>query len=145
MTEIVRTMARASADIGAVPYRVDIRAGHHSLIADEGTALGGADAGASPFGLLLASLAACTAMTLKMYAERKEWPLDGLHVDLRIARTGDALGIDRTVTLSGALDETQRARLADIVERTPVTLAIKQGVPIATQFLNGAGGEKGPE
>lgn len=134
MTEQSFTIARASADIAETAYEVDIKTGHYALVADEPKARGGNDAGASPFGLLLSSLGACSAITLKMYAERKGWPLAGVHVDLRISRAGDSFAIERTIALRGALDEVQRARLADIVERTPVTLAIRQGVPIATSF-----------
>jgi putative redox protein len=134
MPEEPHTLARASADIGQISYKVDIRAGHHDLVADEPKALGGGDAGASPFGLLLSSLGACTAITLKMYAQRKDWPLEHVHIDLRISRTDDVFAIERAITLRGPLDAAQRARLADIAERTPVTLAIKQGAPITTQL-----------
>jgi putative redox protein len=127
-------MARASARIAAARYRTDIRAGTHDLVADEGAALGGMDAGPAPYELLLSALGACTAMTLKMYAERKGWPLEAVEVDLAYLKGDDAVRIDRGLSIEGPLDADQRARLADIAERTPVTLTLKAGVAIMTHL-----------
>jgi putative redox protein len=127
-------MARAHARIAATRYRTDIRAGTHDLTADEGAALGGLDAGPAPYELLLAALGACTAMTLKMYAERKSWPLEAVEVDLAYFKADDAMRIDRRISIEGPLDADQRARLADIAERTPVTLTLKVGVAIETRL-----------
>ncbi|MFD8083674.1 OsmC family protein, partial [Kitasatospora sp. NPDC059722] len=106
------------------PYHVDVKAGTHPLTADEPARRGGSDSGPEPFALLLASLGSCTAITLRMYAERKEWPLDAVRVRLGYETNGARGRITRRVALSGALDEAQRARLLDICERTPVTLAL---------------------
>jgi putative redox protein len=127
-------MARASARIAAARYRTDVRAGTHDLVADEGAALGGMDAGPAPYELLLSALGACTAMTLKMYAERKGWPLEAVEVDLAYLKTDDAMRIDRGLSIEGPLDADQRARLADIAERTPVTLTLKAGVAVMTHL-----------
>lgn len=118
-------------DAAAAPYAVKVRAGHHTLVADEPVSAGGGDAGASPFGLLLSSLGACTAITLRMYTERKKWPLAGIHVRLAYRWEGDAPHIDRDLTLKG-LDADQRARCAEIAEKTPVTRALKHGITIKT-------------
>lgn len=75
-------MAHAIADIGTSNYSVSLVAGHHALIGDEGLALGGKDLGPAPHELLCAALAACTAITLRMYAQRKDWPLSAVHVDV---------------------------------------------------------------
>lgn len=128
-------VARAKADIGAKSYEVAIKAGHHELIADEPPAIGGQDAGPAPFALLLSALGACTAITLRMYADRKQWPLESAHVELRYLKQDDAASIDRRLTLVGGLTADQRERLADIAERTPVTLALKSGVPIQTALV----------
>ena len=125
-------MAHATADIGTSNYPVTLVAGHHELRADERAAAGGQDSGASPHELLCAALAACTAITLRMYAQRKEWPLRGAHVDVLLHIEGKDHRITRRLRLAGDLDEAQRARLADIAERTPVTLTLKQGVAITT-------------
>jgi putative redox protein len=128
------TLARAHASIGAARYAVTITSGHHSLQADESPALGGQGVGPAPYDLLLSSLGACTSITLKMYAERKQWDLQALRVDLRYSRDGDKARIDRALTIEGNLDDAQRARLADVAERTPVTLTLKSGVEILTEL-----------
>jgi putative redox protein len=107
-------------------------AGHHQLCADERAELGGQDVGPAPYELLCAALCACTAITLRMYAERKKWPLRAVHVDVRYTQEGKKGAIARVLTFEGELDGEQRARLADVAERTPVTLTLKQGVPITT-------------
>ena len=121
-------MAHAKASIGATNYLVAIVAGHHQLIADEPAKLGGQDAGPAPFELLCSALCACTAITLRMYAERKQWPLTAVRVDAHFKEGA----ITRVLSLDGELDKEQRARLADIAERTPVTLTLKQGLSITT-------------
>jgi putative redox protein len=115
-------------------YRLDIDAAGHALIADEGPSLGGADAGPSPFALVLAGLAACTGITLRMYAERHDWKDVGLKVELGLRLGQGRPAISRRVEVEGAPDEAALARLRDIVERTPVTLALKSGFEIATRL-----------
>lgn len=127
-------MAHGVARIGRDQYRTQIDVGGHPLVADEPQALGGANAGPAPYDLLLASLGACTAITLRMYADRKTWPLDSVDVALHFSRNEDGSAkIDRALTIVG-LDDEQKARLLDIAERTPVTLTLKGGVPIATRL-----------
>jgi putative redox protein len=125
-------MAQGSARIGNDHYRTEISVGGHAIIADEGVGLGGQNLGPAPYDLLLASLGACTAITLRMYADRKGWPLASVDVALRL-HGQDERRIDRVLTIAG-LDEDQMARLADIAERTPVTLTLKGGLPIATRL-----------
>ena len=128
-------MTNVTASIGKTNYTVAIQAGAHTLAADEPLARGGQDAGPAPRELLLAALASCTAITLRMYAERKQWALDSVHVDTRLRIEADKkVAIDRVLTLSGDLNDEQRARLADIAERTPVTLTLKSGVEIHTSL-----------
>jgi len=126
-------MAHAKATIGLTNYATAITVGHHQLTADEGAELGGKDAGPAPYDLLCSALAACTAITLRMYAQRKGWALNAVQVDTHFHRQGKDGAIERTLKFEGELDDEQRARLADIAERTPVTLTLKQGVPIATK------------
>ena len=125
-------MSHAQASIGTTNYAVAITAGRHQLSADEGAALGGKDTGPSPYDLLCSALCACTAITLRMYAERKQWPLRGVQADVHFARHGTEAAITRVLRFDGELDDAQRARLADIAERTPVTLTLKQGLTITT-------------
>ena len=126
-------MAHGSARIGRDKYRTEIEVGGHRLVSDEKATLGGADAGPGPYDLILAGLGACTAITLRMYADRKQWPLDSVEVRLKTVRDGENLRIERTLVVAG-LDDAQKARLADIAERTPVTLTLKSVVPIRTSL-----------
>src|SRR3989442_11968233 len=117
-------------------YACLIRAGRHALAADESTARGGTDTGPAPYQLLLSGLAACTAITLRMVAARKGWELGSIHVDVELHK--DAEGgrdrITRVISLTGPLDDRQKAALADIAEKTPVTKTIKAGATIETKF-----------
>ena len=97
-------VADAAATIGTDRYHVDLQAGRHALAADEPADHGGADTGPPPFGLLLSGLGACTAITLRMYADRKQWPLEG--VDIQLAYTVKdraSRWIDRQISLRGPL------------------------------------------
>ena len=127
-------MAHGTASIGKDRYRTEITVGGHALVADEPPALGGGAAGPAPYDLLLASLGACTAITLRMYANRKAWPLESVEVGLRLSGQHPDRRIDRTLKIIG-LDPEQAARLADIAERTPVTLTLKAGLPIDTTLV----------
>jgi len=128
-------MAHAKASIGTANYPTAVVTGHHTLTADEAPALGGKDVGPGPYELLTSALAACTAITLRMYAKRKQWPLRGLTVALTVVKAADdALQIERSVTLEGDLSAEQRARLAEIAEKTPVTKALRSGFAIHTNI-----------
>ncbi|OAN64078.1 OsmC family protein [Sphingomonas sp. TDK1] len=127
-------MVHATAHIGPERMETRIQAGHHAIVADEPPGNGGQDAGPAPYDLLLAALAACTAMTLRMYADRKGWRIDSIDVDLRILGVAEGRHIKRTLTIAGP-DAAGRARLAEIAERTPVTLTLKQGIAIETTLV----------
>jgi putative redox protein len=125
---------------GADPYRVDIIAAGHGLVADEPPANGGRNAGPAPFDLVVAGLAACTMITLRMYAERKGWAGFDITARLRHRMEEGAHFIDRQVEVSGVPDEAGLERLRDIVERTPVTLALKPAFTISTKLAHVAAG-----
>ena len=117
-------------------YGQKIESSGHLLTADEPVSRGGTDSGPTPYGLLLAALGACTSITLRMYAERKEWDLGSIRVALRHEKTADGGDhIEREVTFSAPLTDEQRARLAEIAEKTPVTKTIRAGASIHTQLL----------
>ncbi len=128
-------MAHASGRIGTGKYGTDIATGHHTLVADEGPELGGKDAGPAPYDLLSSALAACTVITLRMYADRKEWPVTAVHADIHFRRDDAKVeSIDRVLRIEGAVDAEQKKRMADIAERTPVTLTLKRSLEIRTTF-----------
>jgi len=108
---------------GNGPYAQFVTAGHHVMAADEPEQLGGRDTGPSPYEYLLAGLGACTAMTLRMYTDRHDWPLRRITVTLRheTVHTGDKNPATdrfvRIIELNGDLNGEQRAKLLDIAER----------------------------
>jgi putative redox protein len=100
---------------------VDATIGPHTIRFDEPVDTpGGTDTGPAPTRMLLASLGACEAITLKMYAARKGWPLQDVHVTLNGSMVDGVFVIRRHLVVDGQLDESQRARLHDIVNRCPV-------------------------
>jgi putative redox protein len=121
-----------------------IQAGTHRLLADEPTSVGGLDTGLSPYDLLLAALGACTAMTVRLYADRKDLPLDRVRVHLTHekihaadcehceTREGKIDRIDRAITFEGKLDEAQRQRLLEIADKCPVHRTLTSEVDIRT-------------
>ena len=123
-------------------YRTTLTARQHVFTADEPPAAGGADSAATPYELLLGALAACTAMTLHMYAARKQWPLEDVAVRLRSVRVhaadcenceADAVGIshlEREIDLVGPLTTEQRDRLLTIADRCPVKQSIERGIHV---------------
>lgn len=128
-------MTHAHGTIGSDHYAVRIDASGHAIVADEPRSNGGANVGPAPYDLLLASLAACTTITLRMYADRKEWNVTSISVDLRFVREGKVERIERKIALDGDLSDEQRARIAEIAEKTPVTLSLKNGLAIHTELM----------
>ncbi len=119
--------------------RSEIDARGHALVADEPADAGGEDAGPAPHDYLLASLGACTAITLRLYAERKGWALRRVCVRVRRGepsqRASDGVRVEhlqRDIELEGELDEAQRARLVEIAERCPVHRTLTADIEIAT-------------
>jgi putative redox protein len=130
--------ATVVGDGRAPRYLQKIQCGKHAIVADEPADGGGANAGPSPFDYLVSGLGACTSITLRMYAERKSWSLGTVTVDLQLKREKDENRIERTVSISVSLTEAQRAKLAEICEKTPITRAIKPGISIETRLVDGS-------
>ena len=108
----------------------DITIGDHKLVADEPTDAGGNDEGPSPTRLLAASLAACTAITIEMYAERKEWDLDDVEVEVEPDRDDQPKGFTVTIKVPKELPEEQRERLLQIAAKCPVHRALSHETPV---------------
>ncbi len=138
----LQTNKQVVVRLGSDGYTTEIMAGRHGLIADESEKLGGNDFGPSPYELLSASLGACTAMTLQMYARRKQWDLKEVKVHLSYAK--DYLEdcqtcekpeskidhFDRIIELEGNLSEVQRNRLLEIAEKCPVHKTLHNSIVV---------------
>ena len=130
------------ARVGENGYRTDLEINGYALIADEPTTVGGTGLGPSPYELLLGALGSCTAMTLRMYASRKQWPLESVVIRLRdtpphmkdceecATSSVGVRSIDRIVELHGPLAPEQRARLMEIADRCPVKQTLSRGIQI---------------
>ena len=130
---------------GAGRYTQRVQVGRHNLIADEPTSVGGEDAGPGPFDYLLASLGACTTMTLRMVAERKGWSLDPVEVTLSQqhihaqdctdceSREGKVLEIERTIRLPRSIDPAIAQQLMVIADRCPVHRALSGEIKVRTR------------
>lgn len=129
---------------GASGFRTEIAARGHTLVADEPVAVGGTNAGPTPYDYLAAALGSCTAMTVRMYADRRGWPLEGVTVRLRHSRVHEKdceeceaqpVGIDqieREVELAGPLTEEQYEGLLRIADRCPVGQTLARGLRITS-------------
>ena len=132
------TIPAVHASTTSTPYTVALGDDlGHNWLADEPVEGGGANAGPSPHRLLLSALGACTAITLEMYAARKQWPLTGVSVELRFNPEGTPVAgndITRAITLQGPLSEEQRSRLVQIANACPIHKVLTGEVRIATRL-----------
>tara|TARA_R110002167_G_scaffold128570_2_gene310899 strand:+ start:3203 stop:4414 length:1212 start_codon:yes stop_codon:yes gene_type:complete len=143
----LKTSKQVVVRIGNQDLTTDIIAAGHSLIADEPVNVGGNDFGPSPYDLLLSSLGACTAMTLRLYADRKQWDLDEVIVHLSHNKDyatdckdcdqpqSKIDHIEKSIELQGNLDETQKKRLLFIAEKCPVHKTLQQSVTITSNLI----------
>lgn len=140
-----QVVARTAADEG---FLTDVNAGGHALLADEPEAAGGTGRGPSPYDLLVGALGACTSMTLQLYARRKGWPLDAATVRLTHGKVhardcadcetkdGHIDTIERTIELTGALDDDQRAKLLEIADKCPVHRTLHGEIKVRTRLAS---------
>ena len=127
-------------------FTTAVQAGPHHLVADEPESVGGSNLGPTPYDLVAAGLGACTGMTLRMYADRKGWPLEATEVRLEHKKVyahdcEDCQDpqqkidrVERIITLTGPLDEQQRARLLEIADKCPVHKTLESGMRVVTKM-----------
>lgn len=142
---VLKTDSMVLAQTDEEPYLTQIQAGDFQLLADEPKDMGGQNLGPNPYELLASSLAACTNMTLRMYADRKQWPLESIrvHVDYDSNYSEDVQHCEdekrrmgkftRRIELIGPLDEKQKNRLMQMADRCPVHRTLESGVAISTE------------
>jgi putative redox protein len=121
--------------LGPTDFPTTIEARTHVVRSDEPADKGGTDTGLEPMELLLGSLGACTAITLRMYARRKGWALDGVHVDAAFDQQQGTRLIHVTVRCEGELDVDQRARLLQIANACPVHKLLTTGAMVDTRLV----------
>jgi len=130
----VKRIASALVTSTGPNYTQSIETGGFRFLADETRGAGGQNAGPAPYDLLLAGLGACTAITLKMYADRKGWDIGALKVSLTLSKDADGgTFIDRTLDSDATLDDGQWLKLLDIASKTPVTKTLLAGASITTR------------
>ncbi|MFZ1618847.1 MAG: OsmC family protein [Flavobacteriales bacterium] len=123
--------------IGRDHYRMEVRTATLKVIADEPAENGGTGQGFNAHQLLAAALGACTNATLRMYADRKEWPLEAIDTEVAISHgeSFDITEIKRSIRLTGALDQTQRTRLLEIADRCPIHRTLSGTISIGTKLV----------
>ena len=133
MATMILANATVSGERGYA-QRISTTTGH-AITSDEPERRGGTNTGAAPFDLMLASLGACTAITMRMYADRKQWTLGAIEVKLRLIKEGDEpMHVERKISVTETLDAEQRSKLLEIADKTPVTKALAPGLPSHTSF-----------
>ena len=120
-------------------FQLTVRSGEHTLLVDEPASVGGLGTGLSPYELVSAGLAACTVMTMRLYANRKGFPLERASTTVKHDKVSDMMPPDRftrTVVLEGPLNDEQRARILEIADRCPVDLTLIRGSDVQTELLS---------
>jgi putative redox protein len=127
-------IAGAYGKIDRAQYRTVITSGKHTVLADEPEDKGGTDTAMNPFELLLASLASCTVITLRMYINRKMWIIEEIGVNLELFRTAEGVFIESKLSFKGELTDEQRKRLITIADACPVHKLLVGNVVINTSL-----------
>ncbi|HEV8514906.1 MAG TPA: OsmC family protein [Cyclobacteriaceae bacterium] len=123
-----------TAIIGKERYKTELITNGHHLVADEPEEVGGKNLGPGPGEFLMVSLASCTAITVRMYADRKQWPLEKIRVEVTSEKNDKATIFIRHVYFEGALDDEQRNRLLQIANACPVHKALTNPIEIKTEL-----------
>lgn len=130
-------MNSAKATIGIDKYKTTVTAGKNSIIVDEPEEKGGLDLGFHPQQLLAASLASCTAITLKMYTDRKEWDIGPIDVEVDIEQSEDKKETKfiRKISYKGNLDDKQKGRIEAIANACPIHKILLSQITVETRVI----------
>ncbi|QEM04172.1 OsmC family protein [Mucilaginibacter rubeus] len=129
--ELIET---ATALIGLTQYQTVVNSGGHGLITDEPLEAEGSNTGMNPFSLLLASLASCTVITLRMYINRKMWPIEEIKADVEMFKTLSGTRIETKISFKGEVNDEQRDRLLKIANACPVHKILTGNIAIRTNI-----------
>jgi putative redox protein len=121
-----------TATIGRDHYKTELVSSGHQTIADEPEELGGTNLGPAPGEFLMISLASCTAITLRMYADRKKWNVEKIKVEVAFEKAQYKTIFKREISFEGDLDDDQRARLLQIANSCPVHKTLSNPIEIET-------------
>lgn len=124
-----------TACIGKEQYKTEVTTSSHSLIADEPAEKSGTNLGPGPQEFLSVALASCTAITLRMYADRKKWSVDQIKVNVASETSKEKTVFKRQISFEGTLDETQQARLLQIANACPVHGILTKPIEINTELF----------
>lgn len=130
----IELIESASALIARTQYQTIVNSGGHAIIADEPVKAEGTDTGMNPYSLLLASLASCTVITLRMYINRKMWPIDEIKADIEMFKTATGTRIETKLSFKGEINAEQHERLLKIANACPVHKILVGNIDINTSI-----------
>lgn len=138
LPQVEQAAGVVAEETGNGAFQLAMSSGRHRFLADEPEAVGGMGSGLSPYELVSAGLAACTTMTMRMYAQRKGYPLERARTVVAHSKRADETPADlftRTITLEGPLDDEQREKILAIADRCPVDLTLVRGADVETSLV----------
>ena len=136
---MINTQITAVTELDRSHYKTKVYSGGHFIYSDEPESIGGTDEGMAPAALLLASLGSCTAITIRMYADRKQYNLDAIKIDLAICsedQMDKSTTITRNIEFTGRLSEEEKARLMQIADKCPIHKILSNPIKIETSAKN---------
>ncbi|SFW55083.1 putative redox protein [Sinomicrobium oceani] len=130
-------MKTTTVSIGKQQYKTEIQAGNHIIMADEPVEVGGQDLGFTPTELLESSLAACTAMTIRMYADRKGWGLEKVEIKVGFKRkmTTGEVTFKKEIRLFGNLNREEQEKLLEIGSKCPIEKMITGNITVESNLI----------
>ncbi|MBL8018829.1 MAG: OsmC family protein [Leptospirales bacterium] len=128
-------MSEVKVHRGGGKVNQTVEVGVHRLVADEPVTNGGEDTGPAPHDFLAIALGTCTAITLRMYSQHKQWPLEDAEVTVTVSKESDSTRLNRTIRFVGDLDDAQKARLLAVANQCPVHKTLSGKIEIVTNAL----------